>query len=90
MGPEGHVAVGRNQFVKLEDPPNMAEGIPPPDTKGWAIRRKAIGTYALEIGIISLENTCQRFGIISLEEFEPRRRLIGRQGIGGLRVMRLA
>ena len=67
----------------------MAEEFPSPDTRGWAIRRKAIGTYAVEKKIISLEDACQRYGI-SLEEFESWRRLIEQHVIGGLQVTRLA
>lgn len=80
---------GRTKLVELTDPPETIEDLPSPDTKRWVIRRKAVVVYAVEEGIISLEDACKRYSI-SLEDFESWRRLIERHGIGGLRVTRLA
>jgi len=78
----------RMNFIELEDPPTSIEVLPPPDTKRWVIRRKESVVYAVQVKIMSLDDTCERFGISS-EKCESWQRFIQRHGIGGLRVTRL-
>ena len=69
VGTESRDAIGGNQFVSLEGSPNMVKEFSLPDTWRRKIRSKAIGTYAVEQEITSLEDACQRNGY-SPEEFE--------------------
>jgi hypothetical protein len=62
--------------------------LPPPDTKRWVARRKAIIVNAVRSGVISLEEVCRRYEL-SVEEFHAWQRAIENHGVGGLRVTRL-
>jgi hypothetical protein len=66
----------------------VAEELPPPDTKRWVIRRKAVVVAAVRSGILTLEEACERYKL-SLEEFLSWQRLIDSHGLAGLRVTRL-
>lgn len=62
--------------------------LPPPDTKRWVVRRKAMVVAAVRSGSISLQEACRRYKL-SVEEFLAWQRAIDRHGIPGLRVTRL-
>ena len=62
--------------------------LPPPDTKRWVVRRKAVVVAAVRSGSISLQEACRRYKL-SVEEFLAWQRAIDRHGIPGLRVTRL-
>jgi hypothetical protein len=62
--------------------------LPPPDTKRWVARRKAIIVNAVRSGVISLEEVCRRYEL-SVEEFHAWQRAIENHGVAGLRVTRL-
>ena len=62
--------------------------LPPPDTKRWVVRRKAIVVQAVRNGSISLHDACRRYNL-SVEEFLAWQRAIERYGVPGLRVTRL-
>ncbi|WGF88143.1 CtrA inhibitor SciP [Marinivivus vitaminiproducens] len=62
--------------------------LPPPDTKRWVARRKAVVVEAVRRGLLGRDEACARWGI-SAEEFETWARLIERHGVRGLRVTRL-
>ncbi len=62
--------------------------LPPPDTRRWVVRRKAVVVHAVRNGSISLEEACRRYRL-SVEEFLAWQRAIERHGIPGLRVTRL-
>ena len=64
------------------------EELPPPDTKRWVIRRKAVVVSAVRSGVLTLEEACQRYKL-SIEEFLSWQRLIDSHGLAGLRVTRL-
>ena len=49
--------------------------LPPPDTKRWVTRRKAIVVNAVRAGEISLEEVCRRYEL-SAEEFLAWQRAI--------------
>src|SRR5215470_10246853 len=62
--------------------------LPPPDTKRWVTRRKAVIVNAVRAGLISLEDVCRRYEL-SVEEFFAWQRAIDTHGVPGLRVTRL-
>jgi hypothetical protein len=64
------------------------DGLPPPNTKRWVIRRKAEVVAAVRSGTISLEDACNRYKL-SIEEFLSWQRMIDSHGLAGLRVTRL-
>ena len=62
--------------------------LPPPDTKRWVTRRKAVIVNAVRAGAISLEEVCRRYEL-SEEEFLAWQIAIDTHGVPGLRVTRL-
>jgi len=62
--------------------------LPPPDTKRWVTRRKALIVNAVRAGAISLEGVCRRYEL-SVEEFLAWQRAIDTHGVPGLRATRL-
>jgi hypothetical protein len=66
----------------------MLSELPPPDTKRWVARRKAVVVDAVRSGAISLEEACRRYEL-SVEEFRAWQRAIDSHGVAGLRVTRL-
>jgi Protein of unknown function (DUF1153) len=62
--------------------------LPPPDTKRWVARRKAVVVNAVRSGAITLEEACRRYEL-SVEEFHAWQRAIETHGVAGLRVTRL-
>jgi hypothetical protein len=68
--------------------PLSAFDLPPPDTKRWVVRRKAIVVAAVRSGALTIQEACRRYKL-SLEEFLAWQRAIDRHGVPGLRVTRL-
>ncbi|MGC2202817.1 MAG: DUF1153 domain-containing protein [Stellaceae bacterium] len=66
----------------------IAIDLPPPDTKRWVARRKAVVVNAVRSGSISLDEVCRRYEL-SVEEFLGWQRAIESHGVAGLRVTRL-
>ena len=62
--------------------------LPPPATKRWVTRRKAIVVNAVRSGALSIQEACQRHSL-SLEEFLAWQAAIDRHGVPGLRTTRL-
>jgi len=62
--------------------------LPSPDTKRWVARRKAQVVYAVQSGVISLTDACERYSL-SVEEFLCWQRAIENNGVQGLRATRL-
>src|SRR5439155_7857665 len=78
-------------FVSLSAPGDAGGAfpdLPPPDTKRWVVRRKAIVVAAVRNGSISLQEACRRYKL-SVEEFLAWQRAIDRYGVPGLTVTRL-
>jgi Protein of unknown function (DUF1153) len=67
---------------------SSAIDLPPPDTKRWVTRRKAVIVNAVRTGLISLEEVCRRYEL-SVEEFLAWECAIDTHGVPGLRVTRL-
>ena len=68
--------------------PLTIDSLPPPDTNHWVIRRKAEIVAAVNGGLLSVEEACERYSL-SLEEFATWQRAIERSGMYGLRVTRI-
>ena len=62
--------------------------LPPPETKRWVVRRKAVVVQAVRNGALTLQDACRRYNL-SEEEFHAWQRAIDRHGVPGLRVTRL-
>jgi hypothetical protein len=61
------------------------DALPPPDTARWVARRKAEVVAAVNGGMLTIEEVCERYGL-TLEEFASWQRAIDRSGMEGLRV----
>lgn len=68
--------------------PLTVETLPPPGTTRWVIRRKAEVVAAVNGGLLTIEEVCQRYGL-SKEEFSGWQRAVDRSGMPGLRVTRI-
>src|SRR4051812_19327083 len=85
-----------NQYTKIPTgrvigplgEPLTIESLPPPDTKHWVIRRKAEVLAAVQGGLLSIEEVCERYDL-SLDEFMLWQRAVERSGMYGLRVTRI-
>jgi Protein of unknown function (DUF1153) len=64
------------------------ESLPPPGTTRWVVRRKAEVVAAVNGGLLSVSDVCERYGL-TLEEFASWQRAIDRSGMPGLRVTRI-
>jgi len=64
------------------------EELPCATTNRWVIRRKAEVLAAVNGGLLSVEQACERYSI-SIEEFTGWQRAVERSGMPGLRVTRL-
>ena len=62
--------------------------LPPAKTARWVIRRKAEVVSAVDGGLLSIAEACERYGL-SIEEFASWQRAVERSGMLGLRVTRL-
>lgn len=74
IGPDGYV-------MTIHDLPSR-------NTKRWVTRRKAQVVYAVQAGLIRLEDACERYSLTP-EEFASWQTMIKKHGIGGLRITRL-
>ena len=61
------------------------ESLPPPGTRRWVIRRKAEVVAAVQGGLLTFDEACERYGL-SLEELASWERNVDRSGMQGLRV----
>jgi hypothetical protein len=64
------------------------DSLPPPETTRWVVRRKAEVVAAVNGGLLSVSDVCERYGL-TLEEFASWQRAIDRSGMPGLRVTRI-
>jgi hypothetical protein len=71
-----------------QSPAASAAELPPPNTKRWVVRRKAVVVAAVRNGTLSLQDACRRYHL-SVEEFLAWQNAIDRYGVPGLRVTRL-
>lgn len=68
--------------------PLTLESLPPPDTNRWVIRRKAQVVAAVNGGLLSVDEACDRYGL-TVEELASWQRAIERFGMHGLRATRV-
>lgn len=62
--------------------------LPPPNTSRWVVRRKAEVVAAVEGGLITIAEACNRYGL-TLEELASWQRAVEREGMQGLRATRV-
>ena len=68
--------------------PLTLDSLPPRGTSRWVVRRKAEVVAAVNGGLLTVDEACQRYGL-SLEEFAGWQRAVDRSGMPGLRVTRI-
>ena len=68
--------------------PLTIDSLPDPSTTRWVVRRKAEVVSAVNGGLRSVDEACERYGL-SLEEFASWQRAVDRSGMPGLRVTRI-
>lgn len=68
--------------------PLTIDSLPPANTTRWVVRRKAEVVAAVNGGLLSVDEVCQRYNL-SAEEFASWQRAIDRSGMPGLRVTRI-
>ena len=68
--------------------PLTIESLPAPDTTRWVVRRKAEVVAAVNGGLLTIDEVCERYGL-TLEEFASWQRAVDRSGMQGLRVTRI-
>ena len=68
--------------------PLTLDTLPPPETTRWVVRRKAEVVAAVNGGLLSVDEVCDRYNL-TVEEFAGWQRAIDRSGMPGLRVTRI-
>lgn len=68
--------------------PLTLESLPPPGTTRWVVRRKAEVVAAVNGGLLTVDEVCDRYAL-SVEEFASWQRAVDRSGMPGLRVTRI-
>ena len=59
--------------------PLTLDSLPPPSTTRWVVRRKAEVVSAVNGGLLSVDEACERYGL-TLEEFATWQRAVGSPG----------
>lgn len=62
--------------------------LPPANTSRWVVRRKAEVVAAVNGGLLTIAEACERYGL-TLEELASWQRAIEREGMQGLRATRV-
>ena len=68
--------------------PLTLDSLPPPETRRWVVRRKAEVVAAVNGGLLTVDEVCERYSL-TLEEFAGWQRAVDRSGMPGLRVTRI-
>ncbi|PZU10835.1 DUF1153 domain-containing protein [Sphingomonas sp.] len=68
--------------------PLTLDSLPPPGTTRWVVRRKAEVVAAVNGGLLTFEEVCERYDL-TMEEFASWKRAVERSGMPGLRVTRI-
>ena len=66
----------------------LKEGLPPPNTRRWVVRRKAAVLVAVSSGIITVEQACQVYQLTE-EELLSWKHAFETHGLAGLRTTRI-
>ena len=64
------------------------DSLPAPSTSRWVVRRKAEVVAAVNGGLLSVDEACERYSLTN-EEFLAWQKSIDRHGLAGLRTTRL-
>lgn len=64
------------------------ESLPPANTARWVASRKAEVVAAVDSGLLSVAQACQRYAL-TLEELASWQRAVEREGVPGLRATRV-
>ncbi|WP_156842098.1 CtrA inhibitor SciP [Novosphingobium aquimarinum] len=64
------------------------EDLPSPKTSRWVIRRKAQVVAAVNGGLLTIREACERYDL-TLEELASWQRSVEREGMSGLRATRV-
>ena len=75
-------------IVEMKARPSALADLPPPYTRRWVPRRKAEVVAAVDRGVLTAEDACERYNL-TMEEFESWKQLAQRHGRKGLRVTQL-
>lgn len=62
--------------------------LPPANTRRWVVRRKAEVVSAVNGGLLTIAEACERYDL-TLEELASWQRSIEREGMAGLRATRV-
>jgi Protein of unknown function (DUF1153) len=65
--------------------PLSGSDLPRPDTQRWVIRRKAEVVAAVQGGLLTLDEACNRYGLTA-DEFMTWQASFDRYGISGLKI----
>ena len=68
--------------------PLTLSSLPPAGTTRWVVRRKAEVVSAVNGGLLSINDACERYDL-TLEDFASWQRAVDRSGMPGLRVTRI-
>ena len=66
----------------------LREGLPPPNTRRWVVRRKAAVLVAVSSGMITVEQACQVYQLTE-EELLSWKHAFETHGFAGLRTTRI-
>lgn len=78
----------KHDAVAWADPPVSLHDLPPPNTKRWVVRRKALVVAGIEAGLLSEDEACARYSL-SKEELDHWKELFSKHGVHGLRATRV-
>jgi hypothetical protein len=73
--------------LPLGAPMSMSD-LPPPETKRWVSRRKAEVLAGIRLGLITMEEACERY-MLSVEELLSWQHQLDNYGIRGLKVTKV-
>ena len=76
------------ETVQMRSRPFALADLPPLGTRRWVPRRKAEVVAAVDRGILTADDACERYNL-TMEEFESWKHLAHRHGRKGLRVTQL-
>jgi len=82
-----HQKIRPSQVIGPLGEPLTIDSLPSPSTTRWIIRRKAEVVAAVNGGLLSIDEVCERYDM-TLEELASWQRSVDRSGMQGLRVTR--
>ncbi|MEW9855966.1 DUF1153 domain-containing protein [Novosphingobium sp. M1R2S20] len=80
--------VGSDKVVGLLGEELTIADLPPPHTSRWVAQRKAEVVAAVNGGLLSVREACDRYHL-SLEELGSWQRMVKLEGVSGLRASRV-